>query len=55
MKDAIVPLGKDDHFVARLLHELAPPALPADGLPLSSAKNESQVLVVQVFLGLLAV
>ena len=33
MKDAIVPLGKDDHLVAGLLQHLSTPTLPADGLP----------------------
>jgi hypothetical protein len=32
MKDAVAILGKDDHVVPGLLHELTAPALPADGL-----------------------
>ncbi len=32
MEDPIPPLGKDDHFIAVLLDELPPPALPAHRL-----------------------
>jgi hypothetical protein len=31
-KDAVIALGEDDHLLPGLLLELAPPALPADGL-----------------------
>lgn len=32
-KDAVAVLGKDDDLVPVLCQELAPPALPAEGLP----------------------
>ena len=33
LKHTVVPLGTPDHLIAGLLQELAPPALPAHGLP----------------------